>query len=169
MLRDARTDKCHGRTRCHRTARAPVPATTMVLMNDKPATELRANSPKAFSLVKALLVGYLAVSVLTLAAIVLLRDDVSVVNPAVWIRGTIVAASSVLTLAFAAGAARGSRGAYRRLRVITAVMPVAIVVIIALPGTFPLWMKLEQAVCGVLLLGVVAVVNGRVMRASFAR
>jgi len=141
----------------------------MVLMNDKPATELRANSPKAFSLVKALLVGYLAVSVLTLAAIVLLRDDVSVVNPAVWIRGTIVAASSVLTLAFAAGAARGSRGAYRRLRVITAVMPVAIVVIIALPGTFPLWMKLEQAVCGVLLLGVVAVVNGRVMRASFAR
>jgi len=141
----------------------------MVLMNDKPATELRANSPKAFSLVKALLVGYLAVSVLTLAAIVLLRNDVSVVNPAVWIRGTIVAASSVLTLAFAAGAARGSRGAYRRLRVITAVMPVAIVVIIALPGTFPLWMKLEQAVCGVLLLGVVAVVNGRVMRASFAR
>lgn len=141
----------------------------MVLMNDKPATELRANGPKAFSLVKALLVGYLAVSVLTLAAIVLLRNDVSVVNPAVWIRGTIVAASSVLTLAFAAGAARGSRGAYRRLRIITAVMPVAIVVIIALPGTFPLWMKLEQAVCGVLLLGVVAVVNGRVMRASFAR
>ena len=141
----------------------------MVLMNDKPATELEANSPKVFSIVKALLVGYLAVSVLTLAAIVLLRNDVSVVNPAVWIRGTIVAASSVLTLAFAAGAARGSRGAYRRLRVITAVMPVAIVVIIALPGTFPLWMKVEQAVCGVLLLGVVAVVNGRVMRASFAR
>jgi len=141
----------------------------MVLMNDKPATELQANSPKAFSLVKALLVGYLAVSVLTLAAIVLLRNDASVVNPAVWIRGTIVAASSVLTLAFAAGAARGSRGAYRRLRVITAVMPVAIVVIIALPGTFPLWMKVEQAVCGVLLLGVVAIVNGRAMRTSFAR
>ena len=141
----------------------------MVVMNDKPATELRANSPKAFSLVKALLVGYLAVSVLTLAAIVLLRNDASVVNPAVWIRGTIVAASSVLTLAFAAGAARGSRGAYRRLRIITAVMPVAIVVIIALPGTFPLWMKVEQAVCGVLLLGVVAIVNGRDMRAAFAR
>jgi len=141
----------------------------MVLMNDKPATELQANSPKAFSLVKALLVGYLAVSVLTLAAIVLLRNDASVVNPAVWIRGTIVAASSVLTLAFAAGAARGSRGAYRRLRIITAVMPVAIVVIIALPGTFPLWMKVEQAVCGVLLLGVVAIVNGRAMRTSFAR
>jgi hypothetical protein len=138
-------------------------------MNDKPATELEANSPKAFSLVKALLFGYLAVSVLTLAAIVLLRNDASVVNPAVWIRGSIVAASSVLTLAFAAAAARGSRGAYRRLRIITAVMPVAIVVIIALPGTFPLWMKVEQAVCGVLLLGVVAIVNGRTIRTAFAR
>lgn len=142
----------------------------MVRMIDKPVTGLQeANSRKALRLVRALLVGYLAVSVLTLAVVVLLRDDASVVNPAVWIRGTIVAASSVLTLAFAAATARGSRGAYRRLRVITTVMPVAIVVIIALPGTFPLWMKVEQAVCGVLLLGVVAIVNGRNMRAAFAR
>jgi hypothetical protein len=138
----------------------------MVSMND---TELQeANSRKAFSLVKALLVGYLAVSVATLAVVVLLRNDASVVNPAVWIRGTIVAASSLLTLAFAVRAARGSRGAYRRLRIITAVMTVAIVVIIALPGTFPLWMKFEQAVCGLLLLSVVAIINGRPVRALFA-
>lgn len=138
-------------------------------MNDKPAAKLQeANNRKVFSLARALLFGYLAVSVLTLGAIVLLRNDASVVNPAVWIRGTIVAASSVLSLALAAGAARGSRGAYRRLRIITAVMPVAIVVIIALPGTFPLWMKVEQAVCGLLLLGVVAIINGRPVRALFA-
>ena len=31
-------------------------------------------------------------------------------------------------------------------------MLIAIAVIIALPGTFPLWMKLEQAVCGLLLI-----------------
>ncbi len=128
----------------------------------------KATNHKAFSIVRTLLAGYLTISVLTLAAIVLLRNDASVVNPAVWIRGTIVAASSVLTLALAAGAARGSRGAYRRLRIITAVMPVAIVVIIALPGTFPLWMKIEQAVCGLLLLGVVAIVNGRRVRTLFA-
>ena len=33
-----------------------------------------------------------------------------------------------------------------RLRVVTAIMAVAIVVIIALPGMFPLWFKLEQGV-----------------------
>jgi hypothetical protein len=138
-------------------------------MNDKPAAELQeANNREVFSLAKALLIGYLAVSMLTLAAIVLLRNDASVVNPAVWIRGSVVAASSLLTLALAVRAARGSRRAYLRLRLITAIMPVAIVVIIALPGTFPVWMKVEQAVCGLLLLGVVAIVNGRPVRTLFA-
>jgi hypothetical protein len=98
--------------------------------------------------------GYLAVSVLTLVAIILLRRHASIVTPAVWIRGTIVTASALLATVFAARAARGSRGAYRRLRIICAVMVVAIVVIIALPGTFPIWMKIEQGVCGALLIGV---------------
>ena len=40
--------------------------------------------------------------------------------------------------------------------------------IIALPGTFPLWMKIEQGVCGFLLIGVVAIVNGRHLRSLFA-
>ena len=41
-------------------------------------------------------------------------------------------------------------------------------VIIALPGTFPLWMKVEQGVCGFLLLGVIGIVNGRHLRSLFA-
>ena len=47
-------------------------------------------------------------------------------------------------------------------------MLAAIAVIIAVPGSFPLWMKIEQGVCGLLLLGVVAIVNGRQLRAGFA-
>ena len=47
-------------------------------------------------------------------------------------------------------------------------MVVAIAVIIALPGTFPLWMKIEQGVCGLILIGVAVIVNGRHMRSLFA-
>jgi hypothetical protein len=47
-------------------------------------------------------------------------------------------------------------------------MVAAIAVIIALPGTFPLWMKIEQGVCGLILLGVVVIVNGRHLRSLFA-
>ena len=98
---------------------------------------------------KVLTGAYLVLSLGTLVAIVLLRNT-GLVNDAAWVRGTIVAASSALTFAFAM---RGTRRAYLRLRIVAGVMLVAIAVIIALPGTFPLWMKVEQGICGLLLLG----------------
>jgi hypothetical protein len=117
--------------------------------------------------VKGLVAAYLGLSVLTLGAVVALRDHASIVTPAVWVRGSIVAISAVLTYLFAVRAARGSRGAYRRLRIISAVMLVAIVAIVALPGTFPVWLKVEQGFCGLLLAGVVALVNGARVRSTF--
>jgi hypothetical protein len=100
-------------------------------------------------------------------AIASLRNDAAAVNSAVWTRGTIVVISALLTFAFTIRAARGSRRAYLRLRIVSAVMVVAIAVIVALPGTFPLWMKLEQAVCGLVLIAVAAVANGRHLRSVF--
>ena len=91
----------------------------------------------AFRSMKLLAGGYLAISVLALMAIVVLRGDHAAVNAAVWTRGTIVAASALLTYALTARAARGSRRAYLRLRIITAVMVAAIAVIIALPRHLP--------------------------------
>jgi hypothetical protein len=122
----------------------------------------------AFHSMKLLVGAYLSVSALTLVAIVLLRNDASAVNAAVWIRGSIVVISAALMFAFTVRAVGGSRAAFRRVRIISAVMVVAIAVIIALPGTFPTWMKIEQGVCGLILLGVIVVVNGRPLRSSFA-
>jgi hypothetical protein len=103
---------------------------------------------------KLLAGGYLAVSVLTFVAIVLLRHHPSVVNDAVWVRATIVMVSAALSFTFAVRAAGGSRRALRRQRILSVVMIVAIAVIIALPGTFPVWLKVEQGLCGLLLIGV---------------
>ncbi|WP_433411308.1 hypothetical protein ACQP1V_22230 [Microtetraspora malaysiensis] len=108
-----------------------------------------------------LISGYAAVSLLTLVAMIVFRHDVTMVTEAVWVRGTIVAAGSLLTLFFAVRAARGDRRMVLRLRIVTAIMLVAIVVIIALPGMFPFWFKLEQGVCGLLLLPVVVQINRR--------
>jgi hypothetical protein len=115
-----------------------------------------------------LLVGtYLGLSVLTLFAIVLLRNTAAVTTP-VWVRGSIVVASALLTNLFAAQMARGSRAGYLRVRLISAIMLAAIVVVIALPGTFPLWLKVEQGICGALLLGVATLLNGKQLRRRFA-
>jgi hypothetical protein len=121
----------------------------------------------AFGTVKLLVGGYVALSVLTLVAIVLLRDHHDIVTDAVWVRATIVVGSSLLTAAFTRQAAGGSARGYLRLRLVSAIMLVAIVAIVALPGVFPVWLRVEQAGCGVLLLGVVLLVNGARMRSAF--
>lgn len=126
----------------------------------RPATSLRA--------VLTLVGCYLGLSVLTLVAAFLLRHHPSIVTDAVWIRGTIVLASALLMGALASRAARGSRRAYLRLRIASAAMVVAIAVIVSLPGLFPVWMRIEQGVCGLLLLGVVVLANGRRLRSAFA-
>ncbi|MDL4773749.1 hypothetical protein [Actinomadura xylanilytica] len=123
---------------------------------------------RAFRTVKLLIGAYLAISVLTLVAAFLLRGNADEVNDTVWVRGTIVVISALPTFAFAARAARGSRRAFRRLRIISAVMVVAIIVIVSLPGLIPLWMKIEQGVCALLLAGVAVIVNGGRLRALFA-
>lgn len=129
------------------------------------------NKPRtlaAFRNLKLLVGGYLGISALSLLAIVLLRNDNTAVNSAVWTHATIVLASAVLTFTFTARAARGSRRAYLRLRIVSAVMVVAIAVIIAIPGDFPLWMKIEQGACGLILLAAAMIVNSKQMRSVFA-
>ena len=103
----------------------------------------------AMKTTRILVASYLALSVLTVVAVFLMRDHAALVNPAVWVRSCIVAASAALMMSFVV------RGAHRRLRVLSTIMLVAIAVILAIPGDFPLWLKIEQAVCGLLLVGVV--------------
>jgi hypothetical protein len=124
--------------------------------------------PTALHSVNRLVGCYLGISVLTLVAIVVMRNNTAAVNDAVWTRGVIVVASALLMTTFVARAARGHTRAYLRLRLVSAIMVVAVAVIIALPGTFPLWMKIEQGGCGVLLIGVVLIVNSKQLRSEFA-
>ena len=99
-------------------------------------------------------------------AIVLLRHHPAEVTSAVWTHGILVAASALVAFGLAVRAARGSRGAYRRLRIASAVIVVAIAAVIAVPGSFPLWMKAEQGLAGLFMIGVAVLVNRRRTRRS---
>ncbi|GHF84204.1 cytochrome bd-type quinol oxidase subunit 2 [Amycolatopsis bartoniae] len=116
---------------------------------------------RTFRILHWLAVTYLALGVLALVVIVLLRNDPAEVNDAVWTRAVIVLVTAVVLVLLTNRAARGSRGAFRRLRIISIVVPVAIAVIVALPGLFPLWMRLEQGLCGLVMIAYAVVVNGR--------
>ena len=115
-----------------------------------------------------LLTAFLAISVLTVAAVVLMRHNPALVTTAVWVRTPLVAASAAILLLFARRAAAGHRGSFRRLRIISMVVLAAIIGVVAWPGAFPAWLRVEQAGCGLLLLSVVIRTNLRVVRAAMA-
>ena len=121
-----------------------------------------------FRVIKGLLLGHLGIGIAALVAVILLRNHPAEVKGPAWVRSIIVVATALILLSAATLASQGSRGAFLRLRIISIVTTVAIVVIVALPGTFPVWFKIEQSVCGVLMLGVAVLANGRTARSRFA-
>ena len=125
-------------------------------------------SQAAFRTVKLLVGSYLGISVLTLVAAILLRENSAIAPIAVLVRGTIVVGNALINLLFAARMSRGSRIGYRLLRLSSAAMVVAIAVIIAIPGDFPVWFKIEQGCCGLLLLSVVIVAFSKPVGSVFA-
>ncbi|GII56283.1 hypothetical protein Pth03_46720 [Planotetraspora thailandica] len=145
-------------------------------MNTRPAapatiSDDALNHPRsrtAFRTMKLAVSGYVALSVLTLVAVYLLRHNPGLVNDTAWVRGGIVALTSLLMLSFVAGTTRGRRRAYLRLRIASGVMVVSIAALVVLPGLLPAWMRIEQSVCGLLLAGVVVIANGKHLRSLFA-
>jgi len=113
-----------------------------------------------------LLAAFLVISLGTVAAAVLMRHHPALVTPAVWIRTPLVATSAAVLLLFARRAATGHRASFRRLRLISMVVLAAIVVVVAWPGAFPTWLRVEQAVCGVVMLSVVIRTNLRSVRSA---
>lgn len=87
---------------------------------------------------------------------------------AIWIRCSLVLASGIVVVAMAVAAARGSRGAWVRLRIVSPIIVAAVIVIVSIPGFLPDGVRIEQAVCGLLLLPVAILVNLPRMRALFA-
>jgi hypothetical protein len=123
----------------------------------------------AFQPIKLLVACYVGLALLGLGTAVLLRDHPGLVNTAVWVRDGIVLVTSALTYLVTERAARGSRAAFTRLRIISVAVPVAIVALIALPDPFPVWMKVQQGLCALAVAGAAVLVNRRALREHFAR
>ncbi len=99
--------------------------------------------------------AYLVLSCLTVAVIAVLSAEApALVSPQAWVRGVIVAATSVLTLLFANGAVKGRPRALLRLRIVLIILVAAVAGVLFFLA-LPVWMVIEQAVCGAFLLAAV--------------
>ncbi|MFI6928466.1 hypothetical protein ACIBIZ_51695 [Nonomuraea spiralis] len=120
---------------------------------------------KVWPLVRALFVAVLVVSIATLGVAAVVGG-----NWVVWVRAAAVAAASAWLVALAGQAARGRRSAYVRIRFVSLAAPVGIVLILLAPDSgYPLWMKAEQGVVGLLVAAVAVVVNRRAVREAFPK
>lgn len=133
------------------------------------ARSARASGRLALRTAFALVLAFLVVSAATLVAIIVMRDDPMLVTETVWIRCSLVLSSSVVTLIFMIGAIRGSRAAFNRVRLISAIILIAVCVIVAIPGFLPAWVWIEQVICGLLLLPAVIAMNLPRTRALFSK
>ncbi|WP_229689676.1 hypothetical protein [Microbispora bryophytorum] len=115
--------------------------------------------------VRALFVAVLVISIAALGVAAVVGG-----NWVVWLRGAAVAAASVWLVALTGQAARGKRAAYVRIRFVSIAAPIGIVLILLAPDSgYPMWMKAEQGVVGVLVAAVALIVNRRAMRAAYPK
>jgi hypothetical protein len=120
-----------------------------------------------FHAIRILLLAYLLATVATLAVLGVRHADAAFATDEAWGHAIVVLAFAVLLIPAASRAAAGSRGAYRRLRIVSVVIPVVSVVLVALPHLLPPWMRVEQAAYGVLLLVVAVLAASGPVRRSF--
>jgi hypothetical protein len=112
-----------------------------------------------FRPVLVLVTAYLLVSGAMEAVLVVQSATGTSVDSAIWTRCSLVLASAIVLLLLAVAAARGSRSSWIRARIISPVVVIAVIVIIAIPGFLPDWVRLEQALCGALVLPAAIILN----------
>ncbi|MEU7433106.1 hypothetical protein AB0B07_20110 [Streptomyces sioyaensis] len=122
-----------------------------------------------FGTVRTLVAAYGALSVAVLGTVAVLATNGQPVTSFMWGRSAGVLASAAVTYWLTARAARGARWAYLRMRIISLVMPVAIIAIDVLPGTLPTWFILLQATCALAIGAAAFPLNGAGLRAAFPK
>ncbi|SDS56827.1 hypothetical protein [Microlunatus soli] len=130
-----------------------------------------ATSPvgSALRLARIALIGYLG-----LGGLLLIIDLIFTgtghgvgVSSFMWGRSAGVVGSGAAFLWFAAAASQGRRWAFRRLQIVSIVVPIVIVGLMIIPDVAPSWFKIIQLGCAACLGGVAVVINAPRVRAAF--
>ncbi|MCX4670787.1 hypothetical protein OG453_29535 [Streptomyces sp. NBC_01381] len=109
---------------------------------------------------KTLVVAYGALTAAALLTVAVLVPTGHTVTSFMWGRSAALLASAGVLYWLTVRAAGGARWACRRVRVLTVVMPVAIVAVDLIPGVCPAWFAGLQAVCAVPLVAAAFISKG---------
>jgi hypothetical protein len=124
---------------------------------------------RAFRTVRLWILIELVLSLLALAATIIFANDTSHgAATGVWIRCGVVTLLAIGMYVLVSLAARGHRWAYGRLRMLSIAALIGFIIIIVSPD-YPLWLRIEQIIGGLIVIGVAITVNSSRLRKVFAK
>ncbi|MEU7859579.1 hypothetical protein [Nonomuraea sp. NPDC049141] len=127
------------------------------------------HTQQAFGKVKRFVAAYGALSVAVLIVVVVLSVLGREVTSFMWGRTGGMFASAVVTYWLTVLASRGAQWAYVRVRIISVIVPIAIVAIDGIPGALPLWFVAMQVAGALALVPAAFIVNRSELRAAFPK
>jgi hypothetical protein len=127
------------------------------------------HTQRAFGKVKILVAAYGALSLAVLIVVVILSVKGSEVTSFMWGRTGGMFASAVVTYWLTVLASRGARWAYVRVRIISVIVPIAIIAIDSIPGALPPWFVVMQIAGALTLFPAAFIVNRSELRAAFPK
>ncbi|TJZ57361.1 hypothetical protein FCH28_08020 [Streptomyces piniterrae] len=134
-----------------------------------PAHYSHPDAQRTFGKAKFLVAAYGALSAAVLITVVVLAVTGRTVTSFMWGRSAGVLASAAVTYWLTVLASRGARWAYLRMRLISVIVPIAIIAIDMIPGALPPWFVVMQVACALALGASAFLVNGAGLRAAFAK
>ncbi len=106
-----------------------------------------------------------AILLATLVVVVIAHGTPSVF---MWVRATILLAMAPLLRLFAERARRGGRSEFQRLRLLSTVLPIAIVVVDLIPGVCPIWYAVMQSVSALALAPIALLMRRQEIHRAFS-
>lgn len=128
----------------------------------------RAERREAFSSARKWVWLFLVCNAVALGSVVLVALLAGPPSAFMWVRAVILVAASPFLLWMARRAGESSVSAVARLRTVSTVLPIAVIVIDFIPGVAPVWYGVTQGI-GALALVPVAVIAWRWTRRSAPR
>jgi hypothetical protein len=120
----------------------------------------------AFQKVKTLVAVYGAFSATVLITVVILAITGQQVNSFMWGRAAGMFASAIVTYWLTTQAAQGKRWAHIRVRLISVIVPIAVIALDSIPGALPLWFIVLQVAGALAFLPAAFIMNRPSMRAA---
>ena len=122
---------------------------------------------EAFGMVRKCVTLYGMICAIILGTVTVATLTHHSVSSFMWIRGVILLAIAPLLYRMAVQAAQGVRRSYERLETVTAILPIAVIVVDLIPGVCPTWYAAMQAICVLPLIAVAIMTRTRRLRSVF--